>query len=189
MRDISGKINIIVVLVILFVMLGAGGAYFWFFLRDPVEVPASLSLSTISNPVAETAPETTPATNNKSTSSTSPTTPTPTGSGAMDYIKDYAIFTLGDIVVNPRDAEKNTYLITSISFAYRLSDKNMPVELKNKTPIFRDSILSYFSRCTLVDLRDIEKRDTFKEDIMRMVNESLLEGRITNVLFEQFVIQ
>jgi len=188
MSEQSGKINIIIVLVIFFLMLAAGGAYFWFFLRDPVEVPPSLN--TLSNPVAEATPTTTPATENKPAggTSTSPTTPTPSGN-AMDFIKDYAIFTLGDIVVNPKDAEKNTYLITSISFAYRLSDKNMPVELKNKTPIFRDSILSYFSKCSLVDLRDIEKRDTFKEDIMRMVNESLLEGRITNVLFEQFVIQ
>jgi len=186
MRDNSGKINIIVVFVIFFLMFASGGAYFWFFLRDPVELPPSLT--TLSNPVADVAPTTTPATDNRSTSSTSTSTPTPSGN-AMDFIKDYAIFTLGDIVVNPKEAEKNTYLITSISFAYRLTDKNMPVELKNKTPIFRDSILSYFSKCSLTDLRDIDKRDTFKEDIMRMVNESLLEGRITNVLFEQFVIQ
>jgi len=177
----KGKINILVIIIIVVVQLIAVAAVWWFFIRETGEVEP-----TGPKPIAKTEVEPPPSTDKK----TDDTSTTGTDNGkALDFIKDYAIFSLGDVVLNPKGAEKNTFFITTISFQYRLADKNIAVELKNKTPLFRDSILSYFARFTLDDLKNIEMRDTFKEDIQRMVNSSLLEGRITNVLFEQFVIQ
>jgi len=187
MIDSKGKVNILVIIIIIVVQLLAVAAVWWFFIKEPAEeAPAGPTAITKTDVELPPPPPATSTGDNKSSSTSDNTTPT---GKALDFIKDYAIFNLGDVVLNPMGAEKNTFFITTISFEYRLSDKNIAVELKNKTPIFRDLILSYFARVTLDDLKNFEKRDTFKEDIQRMVNGSLLEGKITNVLFEQFVIQ
>jgi len=182
----KGKINILVVIIIIVVQLLIVGAVWFFLFREPVEeAPAGPKPITKTDVELPPPPPASSSTDKKPTSTPDNTS----NAGARDFIKDYAIFSLGDVVLNPSGADKNTYFITTISFEYRLSDKNIATELKNKTPIFRDSILSYFSRFNLDDFRNIEMRDTFKEDIQRMVNSNLLEGRITSVLFEQFVIQ
>ena len=109
--------------------------------------------------------------------------------GAKDYVKEYTIWDLGDpLTVNPLNAPRS-FFVVSISFEIRQADKKLPDELKNKLPLFKDSLQYFFSRLTLEELRDIEMRENYKRDIMRMVNGMLMEGRITNVIFAQWVIQ
>ncbi len=105
-----------------------------------------------------------------------------------DYIKDYTVYSLGDIVVNIPGDETH-YLVVTVAFEYQLKDKKLPDELKNKDVLIKDKLNSYFAAKTLAELQDITKRDKMKEDIMEQVNEMLLEGEITKVLFAQFVIQ
>jgi len=109
------------------------------------------------------------------------------GFGAKDYIKDYALFDLGDIILNPMGTER--FFIAAIQLEYRQADKNLPTELKNKMPLMKDRVMQLFSRKSLEELRDIENRERYKEEVMRSVNSILLEGRVTSVIFEQFVIQ
>jgi flagellar FliL protein len=105
-----------------------------------------------------------------------------------DYIKDYTVYSLGDIVVNI-PGEETHYLVVTIAFEYQLKDKKLPDELKNKDVLIKDKLNSYFAAKNLADLQDITKREKMKEDILEEVNQMLLEGEITKVLFAQFVIQ
>ncbi len=105
-----------------------------------------------------------------------------------DYINDYSVYSLGDIVVNIPGAETH-YLVVTVAFEYQLKDKKLPDELKNKDVLIKDKLNSYFAAKTLEDLQDITKREKMKEDILDEVNQMLLEGEITKVLFAQFVIQ
>jgi flagellar basal body-associated protein FliL len=108
--------------------------------------------------------------------------------GAKDYIKDYNMWELGEIVVNPYGAE-NRFFVTSIFIEYRLSDKKLPDELKAKLPLFKGEVVHYFSNLTVEELRNIEKRNNYKRDVMRMINGRLIEGRITDLSFQQWVVQ
>jgi len=105
-----------------------------------------------------------------------------------DYINDYTVYSLGDIVVNI-PGEETHYLVVTVAFEYQLKDKKLPDELKNKDVLIKDKLNSYFAAKNLVDLQDITKREKMKEDILEEVNQMLLEGEITKVLFAQFVIQ
>lgn len=105
-----------------------------------------------------------------------------------DYIKDYTVYSLGDIVVNI-PGEETHYLVVTIAFEYQIKDKKLPDELKNKDVLIKDRLNTYFGSKSLAELQDVKNRDKMKTDILDIVNNMLLEGEITKVLFAQFVIQ
>jgi flagellar FliL protein len=188
----SGQVNAIVVVIIIFVQLILAVGVYFFILRDNNPEPARLQTIERTDvhipqrndppPRQESRQEPRRESNFSDSSSSS-------GFGARDFVRDFAIFPLGDVVVNTADSPEPRFFVTSISFEYRQSDKRLPDELKRKTPMFRDSIIQYFSRLTVDELRNIDNRERFREDIMRSINNMLLEGRVTNIFFEQFVIQ
>jgi hypothetical protein len=108
--------------------------------------------------------------------------------GARCYIRDFTIFSLGEIIVNPREAER-AFFITTISLEHRQADRRLPQELQAKTSILLDRVQTYFSGLTLDDLRNPDNRPVFRNDIISILNNQLIEGRVTDVLFEQWVIQ
>lgn len=105
-----------------------------------------------------------------------------------DYFEDYAIYNWEDIIVNPSDAD-NRYLVVSLGFEYKLEDEKLPTELENKKVLITDNINSYLSSQSLIDLANNKNREKMKENIKKIVNKLLSEGKITNVLFAQYVIQ
>ncbi|PID28500.1 MAG: hypothetical protein CSB55_04940 [Candidatus Cloacimonadota bacterium] len=107
---------------------------------------------------------------------------------AKDYFKEFSIFNLEDIVVNPQSADGH-FLVVKMGFEYHLSDKKLPDELKNKVILITDNISFYLSSQSLGDLSKIQYRSVLKDEIKSMVNQVLTEGEITNVLFAQYIIQ
>ena len=190
MRDNIGKINILVVVIIVLVqVIILGGGYF-FFIRDTSQ-EAPQKLQTLERTEVQTAPRPRVEPSPERVNNGSSQGFIDTGvydAGGKDYIKEYSLFNLGDLTIVLSGPE-TTYLVVGITFEYRQSDKKLPDEMRNKTPIFKDRLIAYFSRLTLDDIKNHENRDIFKEDILRIINSQLLEGRITNVLFEQFVFQ
>lgn len=181
MIDTKGKINIIVIIVIILVQLLIAAGLYFFVLKEKDE---PVKLTTLEKTEILPQKQTSVASRNSEIRSSD----TIQSLEARDYIKDFTIFDLGDLIVNPLGTESRFFIVT-ISFEHRQSDRRLPDELKNKVPLFRDRLIGYFSRLTVDDLRNIENRDIFKDDIMQMINSMLTEGRITNVFFEQFVIQ
>jgi flagellar basal body-associated protein FliL len=192
MNNESGKVNLIVVAIIIVVqLLLAAGVYFLFF-SAPSEVQPTMTAIERTD-VDVFIPRPTEARNEPTSERNRPAGSSmwEVGGGvAKDYLKDYTIFQLGDIVVNPTlTTDENRFFVVSVSFEYRRADRKLPDELKQKSPLFRDGVMGYFSRLTVDDLRNFENREIFKEDLMRMMNNLLVEGRITDVFFEQFVLQ
>ena len=107
--------------------------------------------------------------------------------GAKDYVKDYTLYDLDNLIVNPVGSDR--YLVLTIQLEHRQADKKLPDELKNKTPLLMDELNLYFSKQTIEDLKDVENRAKFKDDTLRSINRMLLEGRVTDVFFPQFVVQ
>ena len=190
-KNTDGKINIIIIIVIILINFLILGGFYFFFLMEPVpEQPVFQPLES---------GETPPARNNARTqearerakeelekAASEPDEDEP-NLAAKDFIIDYATFPLGQIAVNPAGSQR--FFIATITFEHRIADKNLPTELKNKLPLLNDGITSYFAKKTEEELRIFDNRDGFKTDIQKVVNDMLREGRITNVLFEQFVIQ
>ncbi|MDD3050831.1 MAG: flagellar basal body-associated FliL family protein [Candidatus Cloacimonetes bacterium] len=105
-----------------------------------------------------------------------------------DYFTEYAVIPWEDIVVNPQDAS-DRYLLIKLGFEYKLADKKLPDEIKNKTVLLTDRINSYLSEKKLEELARNDFREVMRQDINFIVNELLKEGKITKVLFSQYVIQ
>jgi flagellar basal body-associated protein FliL len=210
MLNNHGKINIVVILLIVVVqILICGGLYVYLvYMKNPAaEQPLALLPAgelpppTDVKPTRPTTPPTQPpAQQPQSNLPNQPSTrPTGTGSGnsfiddsnrdygGKDYVKDFALYALGDVTVNPKGS--TGFLMVTISFEYRLTDVNLPAELKNKTAVFKDRLTSYFGNLTIDDLKEIDNRSIFKDDIMRLINGLLIQGRITSVIFDQFLIQ
>ena len=184
MKNNFGKINLLVVLVIVLVQLIIAGGIFFYFKyasgslpqqQRPMQALPSTESQSSRRPQEDTRHE--------------PRSFSDSGfSGAKDYTRDFAMFSVGDIIVNPAGTS-TAFFITTVLVEYRQSDKRLPPELTNKAPLFRDRMTGYFSRLTVEELRDMENRDIFRDDIMRIINNLLVEGRITDVFFEQFLIQ
>ena len=208
MKDNSGKVNLVVIAVIIMVqMVLVVGVYFLlsgttqeepikFTAIDKTEIP---DLDTSPKPKGKNKADEEDVSsdrpsNDNSSSSRPKSRPKGGGGfdfdsgGAKDYIKEYALFSLGDVIVNPTGSD-GRFFVTSISLEYKQIDKKLPDELKNKVPAFQHRVNRYFSSQTMEDLRNPEKLDDFHEDVMRQINGSLVEGRITDVFFTQWVIQ
>ena len=190
-KNTDGKINFIIVAVIILVnFLLMGGFYFFFMMEPAPEQPAFHPLESSEPPTPRNNARTEEARKLAKEESEEESTKDDgyvSGFEARDFITDYTTWPLGQIAVNPSGSQR--FFIATITFEYRLTEIKLPTELKNKLPLFNDALMSYFSKKTEDELRNIDNRDGFKDDIRKMINAMLIEGKITNVLFEQFVLQ
>lgn len=108
--------------------------------------------------------------------------------GTRDYLRNFAIYQMDDIIVNPKGTESR-FLVVNFAFEYRTSDRRLPDELNNKKPIIVDQMNQYLASKFIEELSDITYRDQIREDIRTIVNYLLVEGQITRVLITQFIIQ
>ena len=183
-----GKINILVIIIIVLVQaMLFGGLFVWFFVfnQDQNGTPQMRPVTTLER--TEVAPAEQPRAQQRNERDRDRERGGSVGFGARDFTRDFTLFNLDDIIVNPAGVDR--FFITSLSLEHRQADRNLPVELRNKTPLIKDALIGYFSRLTVEELRDIDNRENFREDVMRLINGMLIEGRVTNVVFQQWVIQ
>jgi flagellar basal body-associated protein FliL len=200
MLNNKGKINILVIIIIVLLWaLSAGGLYIYFTYIKPPATPEKSGLQPVT-----VAPPSQPPIVNPPNPAVSPSVGTRDASksgstfggdsdsysGGKDYVKDFALFALGKepLTVNLSGQDQH-FLIIAVVFEYRLTDKELPAELSAKTPVFKDRLLQYFSKLTIDDVKEMNNRDIFKGDIMKIINNSLIKGRITDVIFDQFMFQ
>lgn len=180
----SGKINlmIIIIIVVLQILLGAGLYFFVFNKPDGSIKPIK----------AETKKDSTESVDEESKDSEEKDEKNKgdkkSKSEAKDYINEYTLFSLEDIVVNPKDSP-DKFLVITMALEFKLKDENLPTELKNKTLLLKDRINFYFAQKTYDELEQLQNREKYKKELLKMVNNLLTEGKITNVIFAQFVLQ
>ena len=195
MLDNSGKVNIIVVLLIIIIQLLISGGIYFLFLKDNIQTDDNKGSSALAESRVEI-PQPAQQVRQSERYESSSNQSSPSGSffddsqdfGAKDYERDFALLKLDDIIINPSGAESRFFVVT-ITFEYRQSDKKLPAELGSKTALIKDRIISYFSKLTVDEIKDLNNRNAFKMDVMRITNNLLINGRITDVLFDQFIVQ
>lgn len=79
------------------------------------------------------------------------------------------------------------YLKTSISL--ELSIAEMQTELDTKQGVLRDVIISILSSKTFEEVQTAKGKQKLKEEIMERLNEFLVDGRVANIFFTEFVVQ
>jgi flagellar basal body-associated protein FliL len=185
-----GKVNFLVVIIIVLVQfLLFGGLFVWFFVINPDEplgatrtsnnLPAPTEMTPIQQQQQAPPPPRDDPGSDRGRG---------LGFGARDFTRDFALVAIGDVIVNPAGAD-NRFFIVSVSLEHRQADRRLPAEIASKTPLIQDTLTSYFSRLTVEEIRNIDYRETYREDIMRLINGLLMEGRVTNVIFSQWIVQ
>ncbi|MDA3966409.1 MULTISPECIES: flagellar basal body-associated protein FliL [Helicobacter] len=79
------------------------------------------------------------------------------------------------------------YLKTSI--ALELSVSEMTAELDTKRDIIRDVLITILSSKTFEEVQTSKGKQKLKEEIIERLNEFLVDGRVANVFFTEFVVQ
>ena len=65
----------------------------------------------------------------------------------------------------------------------------MQPELDSKVDILRDTIITILSDKTFEEIQTTRGKQKLKEEILARINEFLVDGRIVNVFFTDFVVQ
>ncbi|HPM01756.1 MAG TPA: flagellar basal body-associated FliL family protein [Candidatus Cloacimonadota bacterium] len=178
----SGKISILIIIIIVVLqIILAGALYFFVFKKDDQNIKP-IKIEEKKNEDQKDSESDVEQLEQGKEGTTSPKVK------AKDYLTEYAIANLSDIVINPKDSPES-FLVVSIALEYQIKNENLPTELKNKDLLIKDKILTYFSLKSKDELQNIDNREIFKKEIKKDVNALLIEGKITNVLFPQYVMQ
>ena len=79
------------------------------------------------------------------------------------------------------------YLKTSI--VLELSVAPLQQEVDTKNDVIRDVIITILSSKTLEEVQTTRGKQKLKEEIIERINEFLVDGRISNLFFTEFVVQ
>ena len=98
--------------------------------------------------------------------------------------EDARIYSIGDFTVNVRGSREQK-LILNLSVQYGNSD--VPSELQSKNPIVRNAIISTVSDAQYLQSR--KGKELLKTRLKEDLNGVVSSGQITDVYFNQFIIQ
>jgi flagellar FliL protein len=98
-----------------------------------------------------------------------------------------SVYSIGAIIVNLADQEAQKYL--KVQIALELSSPKLEEEIKKREPQIKDIIISVLSSKTMADVSNPQGKIALKQEIMKRINLSLVEGEVTDMFFSEFVIQ
>jgi flagellar protein FliL len=96
-------------------------------------------------------------------------------------------FPLDSFIVNLADPGGKRYLSTRI--VLELNDKKVVPSLEKKVPEMRDKILIILPTQTFEDIQSVEGKNALRATLISALNDILEEGQITNIFFQEFVVQ
>ena len=76
-----------------------------------------------------------------------------------------------------------------VNIVFEVSNSDVIDEINERTPQIRDEIISILRGKSLEDINQPEGPRELREEMMQEINKILMEGRVTNVFFTEFVIQ
>jgi len=106
---------------------------------------------------------------------------------AQSLLKNRVNFPLENFIVNLADPGGRRYLSTTIVLEF--NDKELMGSLEKKVPEIRDRILMILPTKTFKDIQSAEGKKTLRTALIRELNDVLQEGEITNIYFQEFVVQ
>jgi len=96
-------------------------------------------------------------------------------------------FPLENFIVNLADPGGKRYLSTRI--VLELNDKGVVPSLEKKVPEMRDRILMILPTKTFKEIQSVEGKNALRSTLITELNGVLQEGQITNIFFQEFVVQ
>ena len=97
------------------------------------------------------------------------------------------IYPLKTFVVNLADPGGKRYL--RVDMVLELSESRVAGKIKENLPQVRDKILMILPSKTFNDVRNLGGKTALKNEIMDELNSFLQNGGITNLYFQEFVVQ
>ena len=96
-------------------------------------------------------------------------------------------YALDSFIVNLADPGGRRYL--NMRIVLELDGKEFAESLKKKVPQIRDKILRVLPTKTFKEIQSVEGKDSLRATILAELNNIVQEGKITNLYFQEFVVQ
>lgn len=96
-------------------------------------------------------------------------------------------YPLDSFIVNLADPGGRRYL--NIRIVLELDDKEFAESLKKQVPEIRDKILMILPTKTFKEIQSVEGKNSLRTIIIAELNNIIQEGKITNLYFQEFVVQ
>jgi flagellar FliL protein len=161
-KKMSGKLKLVILLVVALLVLGAGGFAAWKFLLHPA--PAEESHG---NATGSAAGENQTA---------------PAASAAPSQL-----VTLEPFVVNLSDPMGRRYL--KVTMDVEVTDSAAATELGAAMPKVKDTLLLLLSSKTFAEISSLDKKIELKNEIVDRLNLIIGKSKVRNVYFTEFVVQ
>ncbi len=173
MANSEGKVNIIIIAAIVMANLLLSVGFYFFVIKKSDADPKKEAAAKKAGDSEESSSESEGSDENKE----------------KENPEAFGMHNMEDLVINPKDGD-GRFLVITMGFEFdKMKYEKLEEELKAKDIVFKDSFNTYFASLSMAELQNIENRQKIKEDIKKMVNKDLSEGKIKKVLFSQFVIQ
>ena len=102
-------------------------------------------------------------------------------------IKVSALLSMETFVVNLADPGGKRYL--RVTIAVEIDDKDFVEEVKKSVPQMRDKVLMILPAKMFKEIRTSSGKDALRKEIIDQLNPLLKKCKITNMFFQEFVIQ
>ncbi len=93
-----------------------------------------------------------------------------------------------EIRVNTADVDEPHYLQASIALGFDGSNKNLGNELTQREVQLRHIVIMILSGKKKEDLATVSQKSDLREEIKSLINNTLTEGKIDEVFFEELVL-
>ena len=97
------------------------------------------------------------------------------------------ILSLDTFIVNLADKGGNRYL--RVTMDLELDNPELEDEINKRMPQVRDSILMILPTKRFEDISTIQGKTALRDQILESINGFLAQGKITNIYFNEFVVQ
>jgi flagellar basal body-associated protein FliL len=97
-----------------------------------------------------------------------------------------------EAVVNIAGTDGERFLKASIAFEFNETQfPGLGVELEKRAPKFKDILIDYLSKLTLLEVTAPDAKEKIRKDLLRIVNNSLSPklGEVKEVYITQYIIQ
>lgn len=96
-------------------------------------------------------------------------------------------YPLDEFTINLLDDNGKSFIKVNVFIGYEIN-KDLTVELEENKPIIRDAVNTYMRAKKTTDF-SVTGLDIIKKELIKSINPSLTKGKITNIYFNDILIQ
>lgn len=104
-----------------------------------------------------------------------------------DLLNVGPVYEMDRFIVNLLSQSGRRYLKVTLNL--EMDSEGLIAELETKKPAVQDTIISILSSKTIEEISTVKGKEKLKEEIVGRLNEFLVDGKVQNVFFTQFVVQ